>query len=135
MTAAAGQKHAGTLPILVIEDESSVIAYVRAALQRSGYAVATASSAVDALELLKSGTFLGVISDMRTPGGMDGADIFSWLEKYRPELARKLIFITGDTANEDTAATLKRTGAPCIEKPFRVQQLISEVERTIGKLK
>ena len=29
--------------------------------------------------------------------------------------------------------TLKKTGAPCVEKPFRVQQLLTVVERTIGK--
>ncbi|HWR36949.1 MAG TPA: response regulator [Clostridia bacterium] len=121
------------VPILVIEDEPSVMAYVRAALERNGYAVAPATSAVQALEMLNTGTFSGVISDMRTPGGKDGADVFSWLELNRPEMARKLIFITGDTVNEETAATLRRTGAPYLEKPFRVQQLIEVVERTIGK--
>ena len=32
--------------------------------------------------------------------------------------------ISGDTANSDTQALLARSGTPCIEKPFRVQQLI-----------
>ena len=29
--------------------------------------------------------------------------------------------------------TLRETGAPCVEKPFRVQQFISVVEKTMGK--
>ena len=41
--------------------------------------------------------------------------------------------ITGDIANEETVATLRKTGAPCVEKPFRVQQFISVVEKTMGK--
>ena len=45
----------------------------------------------------------------------------------------KVVFITGDIANEETAAVLQRTGAPCVEKPFRVQQFISVVERTMGR--
>jgi hypothetical protein len=52
---------------------------------------------------------------------------------HRPELASRLVFITGDIANEETAATLRRTGAPCVEKPFRVHDFISVVEQTMGK--
>ena len=43
------------------------------------------------------------------------------------------IIITGDIANEETVATLRQTGAPCVEKPFRVQQFISVIEKTMGK--
>jgi len=32
-----------------------------------------------------------------------------------------------------TQALLARSGTPCIEKPFRVHQLISIVEKTFGK--
>jgi hypothetical protein len=35
--------------------------------------------------------------------------------------------------NEETVSLLQRTGAPCVEKPFRVQQLLSSVEKTFGK--
>jgi len=121
------------LPVLLIEDEPAVMAYVRAALERSGYLVVCTESGADGLRLLETGEFLGVVSDMRTPGGVDGADVHAWLSRHRPELAARIVFITGDIANEDTAATLRETGAPCVEKPFRVQQFISVVEKTIGK--
>ena len=119
-------------PVLLIEDEPAVMAYVRAALERNGYQVVTADSGADALRLLASGDFLGVVSDMRTPGGVDGAQVHKWIATHRPELAARLVFITGDIANEETAATLRQTGAPCVEKPFRVQQFISVVEKTMG---
>lgn len=125
--------HPVALPVLLIEDEPGVMAYVRAALERSGYSVVTTESAADGLELLKSGEFLGVVSDMRTPGGVDGADVHAWLVRNRPELATRIVFITGDIANDETVATLRQTGAPCVEKPFRVQQFISVVENTMGK--
>jgi DNA-binding NtrC family response regulator len=122
------------LPVLLIEDEPAVMAYVRAALERSGYAVVCTESGAEGLRLLESGEFVGVVSDMRTPGGVDGADVHAWISRYRPELASRVVFITGDIANEETVATLRRTGAPCVEKPFRVQQFISVVEKTIGKV-
>ena len=121
------------LPVLLIEDEPAVMAYVQAALERSGYPVVCCESGVDALRLLEHGEFLGVVSDMRTPGGVDGADVYAWISANRPGLASRLVFITGDVASEETAATLQRTGAPCVEKPFRVQQFLSVVEQTVGK--
>ena len=121
------------LPVLLIEDEPAVMSYVRAALERSGYSVVCTESGADGLKLLEGGEFLGVVSDMRTPGGVDGADVHAWVALHRPELAGRIVFITGDIANEETVATLRRTGAPCVEKPFRVHQFISVVEKTMGK--
>lgn len=121
------------LPLLVIEDEPSVMAFLSAALQRYGYPMIAASSGVEGLRLLMQGEFGGVISDMRTPGGINGDDVHRWLAENRPELVSRLIFITGDTVNEETLTILRRTGAPCVEKPFRVQQLMSVLEKVFGK--
>jgi CheY-like chemotaxis protein len=120
------------LPVLIIEDEPSVMSFVKAALERAGYGVATANSGVEALPILESQEFLGVVSDMRTPGGVDGADVHAWLSANRPNLVSKLIFITGDIVNEETAQTLAKTGAPCVEKPFRISQLMDVVRRVMG---
>ena len=121
------------LPVLLIEDEPSVMACVRTALERGGYTVVSCTSGVEALAMLASGSFLGVVSDMRTPGGVNGADVHAWLAQNRPELSSRLVFITGDIANEETVDTLRKTGAPCVEKPFRVRHFISVVEKTLGK--
>ena len=58
-----------SLPVLLIEDEPAVMSYVRAVLERNGYAVVCSGSGVDGLKQLESGEFMGVVSDMRTPGG------------------------------------------------------------------
>ena len=123
----------GKLPVLLIEDEPAVMSYVKAVLERSGYTVVCSESGADGVRLLEFGEYLGVVSDMRTPGGVNGADVHDWITRHRPELACRLVFITGDIANQDTAATLERTGAPCGEKPFRARQFISVVEQTMGK--
>ncbi|MGH9524493.1 MAG: response regulator [Terriglobales bacterium] len=120
------------LSVLVIEDEPSVLAFVRAALERAGYSVTTAINGAEALRLLEQSSYFGVVSDMRTPGGVDGADVHAWIAEHRPELISRVIFITGDIVNEETAATLHRTGAACVEKPFRVQQLLDVVQNILG---
>jgi DNA-binding NtrC family response regulator len=121
------------LPVLLIEDEPSIMALVSATLERNGYGVVCTESGAEALRMLEKGQYLGVVSDMRTPGGVDGAQVHSWISANRPDLADKVIIITGDYANEETVTTLKAIGALYLEKPFRVQDLISAVEKTMGK--
>ena len=120
-------------PILLIEDEPSVSAFVRAALERRGYRVEQAGSGADGIERLSNGTYAGVISDIRMPGEINGADVHKWIRAHRPELSDRIILISGDTANSETQSLLSESSTPCIAKPFRVQQLISTVETTFGK--
>jgi CheY-like chemotaxis protein len=120
-------------PILLIEDEPSVIAFLRAALERKGYAVENAASGAEGLKRLERGKFAGVISDIRMPGTVNGAEVHAWIQKNRPELSTRIILISGDTANSETQTLLAQSGTPCIEKPFRVQQFLSIVEKTFGK--
>jgi two-component system OmpR family response regulator len=121
------------LPVLLIEDEPSIMALVSATLERNGYHVVCIESGAEALRLLEKGQFLGVVSDMRTPGGVDGAQVHAWISANRPDLENKVVIITGDYANEETVTTLRKIGALYLEKPFRVQDLISAVEKTMGK--
>lgn len=120
------------LPLLVIEDERAVMSFLRAALERNGYEIVAASSGAEGLKLLEKGKYMGVISDMRTPGGITGADVHAWIRAHRPELSHRILFITGDTVNQETMAILENTGAPCIEKPFRVAQLLKSVEMLLA---
>ena len=65
-------------PILVIEDEPSVVAFLRAALERKGYSVVNASSGAEGLEHLSQEKYAGVISDIRMPGAVNGAEVGKW---------------------------------------------------------
>jgi CheY-like chemotaxis protein len=127
------QSASGASPILLIEDEPSVTAFLRAALERRGYTVEFASSGAEGLERLADGRYAGVISDIRMPGAVNGAEVHAWIQKNRPELRARIILMSGDTANSETQALLAQSGTPCIEKPFRVKQLMTIVEKTFGR--
>ena len=133
MTPSNATEAAAKPRILVIEDEPSVAAFMRTALERRGYDVMPSASAADGLRLLATNDFRGVVSDFRTPGGINGADLHDWVRRHRPELASRIVFITGDTASAETIKLLQQNGTPCVEKPFRVQELMTAVEKTIGK--
>ena len=129
----AARTNPALAPILLIEDEPAVSAFVRTALERKGYRVVQASTGAEGLHRLSTETYGGVISDIRMPGDINGADVHHWIQENRPELGSRIILISGDTANSETQSLLSSSATPCIEKPFRVQQLISTVEKTFGK--
>ncbi len=109
------------------------MALVSATLERSGYEVVCVESGAEALRLLEKGQFLGVVSDMRTPGGVDGAQVHTWISANRPDLENKVVIITGDYANEETVTTLRKIGALYLEKPFRVQDLNLRCRKNHGE--
>src|SRR5260370_31067000 len=86
-------------PILLIEDEPSVMAFLRAALERKWYAVVNASSGAEGLQRLSNGRHAGVISDIRMRGAEDGAEVDGSSQKNRPALKTAISLISGAPAN------------------------------------
>jgi len=66
------EKQLESAPVLLIEDEHGITQFVRSVLELNGYSVVSTDSGAEALRLLATQDFRGVISDMRTPGGVDG---------------------------------------------------------------
>jgi DNA-binding NtrC family response regulator len=127
----ARSKSQAELPLLVIEDEASVQSLLRSALKKHGYDLRIASSGAEALELLQHEDFRGVLCDMRMPGKVKGADLHAWLCSHRPRLLSRMVFMTGDATGEEVATVLTRTGVPCIEKPFRMNELLTMLEKVL----
>ena len=102
---------------LVVEDEPTVRDLIVALLREHGWGVEVAGGGRQGLECVARETYDLIISDMRMPDG-DGPDFYKRVLAHTPALARRFVFITGDTANPDAWAFLEDSGAPVIEKPF-----------------
>ena len=48
----------------------------------------------------------------------DGPALYDWIAANRPELVRRIAFVTGDTLGPSAGRFLARSGCPVIEKPF-----------------
>ncbi|MEE9126441.1 MAG: ATP-binding protein [Planctomycetota bacterium] len=105
--------------ILVIDDEASIVDILHETLRQDGHRVDTASNGKVALRKLKAQQYDVIISDLRMPG-MGGEDLYESVRAISPELARRIIFSTGDVASEGTRAFLERTGNPYLQKPFEL---------------
>ena len=66
------------------------------------------------------------------PGEVSGAQLFDWVRENRPEFEKCFVFVTGDALREDPV--LERSGAPCLFKPFTIEEYRSTVEETLHAL-
>jgi two-component system NtrC family sensor kinase len=119
------------LRVLVVDDELSIRLLLHDILRLDKHNVALASSGVEAADLLERERFDIVLTDMKMPGGMDGADVYRAVRQRDPAQARRFIFITGDTVSPDTRAFLQRVSNPVLSKPFKIGPLREAIESVL----
>jgi PAS domain S-box-containing protein len=112
--------------VLVVDDEPQLCDLLREVLEAQQIEVATAESGEVALELLQEARFDAVVCDLRMPG-MDGPGLWRLCCERHPALARRFVFVTGDTLSTGAREFLQETGCTCIEKPFAPAELLQHV--------
>src|SRR4051812_1212631 len=118
------QSRRGGAPILIVEDDQSILEMVVSILTLEGYPVTSAANGRDALIALDGGLPSLILLDMRMPV-MDG-----W-EFARAVRARGLIVpIVVMTAAESAQGWAKEIGADdYVTKPFEFPELLQAIER------
>ncbi|HEU4698863.1 MAG TPA: ATP-binding protein [Gemmatimonadales bacterium] len=123
------------LRVLVVDDEPHILHYMRATLEAWGHTVAVAADGDEALARAEAEPFDLIVSDLRMPR-LGGREFYQDLERRRPDLARRLVFSTGDTVRGDTLAFLEGLDRPYLHKPFSLAELrtvLAAVARESGR--
>lgn len=116
--------------IIVVDDEEIVLSLVRDALEDSGYAIALAGGALDALEKIEKEYFDFILTDIRMPE-IDGIELVKRAREINPALG--VIFMTG-YANLDSAKDAIKEGAyDYIMKPFELNEMRQAVRNAVKK--
>ncbi len=89
---------------LIIDDEEFVRLVVEQALREEGCDTRTAGGGQEGLELLRTGNFDCVISDLRMPG-IDGRAVLRWVKEHQPDV--DVIVLTGHGDVKDAVAAIK----------------------------
>lgn len=111
------------IQILVVDDEDVVRLVFEALLSNTGYRVAFAATAEEALRAIEQVAFHLVIVDKNLPG-RSGLELIRWARPIRPEA--QFIVMTG-WATYDSAIEALRLGAyDYLEKPFDDLLLVRE---------
>jgi len=115
--------------ILVVDDEAVMCESLAAWLREDGYAVDTASSGHQAIEMARTVDYAIYFVDLKMPGGLDGIETMMQIRRLRPEAS--IIIITA-YATVDTAITAMKEGAlEYIVKPCNPEEISLLVNRTI----
>ncbi|HEY0331990.1 MAG TPA: response regulator [Rhodopseudomonas sp.] len=116
---------------LVIDDDASVGAAIRAILARHGYATELASRAHAGMRSLELAPFDVVLVDIFIPG-MSGLDTISSIRRKVPALP--IVAMTGfpprpsqDPAIDFLGLATARGATACVRKPFTPEQLLGAI--------
>ena len=133
MTGACAQAAAPCCPpprparVLVVDDEPGIAELLQDLLEAAGHAVTTASSGAEALQCLQAEPFDLIVSDLRMPD-IDGAALWREVQARHPALARRVLFVTGDTLSPAAERFVAETGCPSLDKPFSRGDLMRRVQ-------
>jgi CheY-like chemotaxis protein len=117
--------------ILVVEDDPEVAAVVLEVLCIDEHRVDVAGDGEVALQRLQQGVYDVILSDIRMPR-LTGMAMYQILAQRQPQLLRRIIFLTGDTATPELLEFFERTGAPSVHKPFTIDEVRRAVQRILA---
>jgi CheY-like chemotaxis protein len=113
--------------VLIVDDESSMRRALRLFFERAGFVVEEASSARAALDLVASGGKIdGVVSDVLMPE-INGLAFYDQLLEVAPELANRVVFLTGASADPRVHRPIEQRGVPLLSKTDDLRLVVDAV--------
>lgn len=116
--------------ILIVDDEANIRSALAKLLNKLGHSAKTAASAHEALQLLRSGRFQIVISDLRMPGE-DGLHLLREIREIDPMI--DVIMMTAYGTIETAIEAMRQGAYDYIEKPINQERLPILLSRILEK--
>jgi two-component system response regulator AtoC len=117
--------------ILVADDESSIVSFVRKALSDEGYAVCTASGGKEAVELATREQPHLALLDLMMPD-MSGLDALKLIRSSSP--STRVMIITAFATAETAVEAMKQGALDYIIKPFSLEEIKLQVRRALAEV-
>ncbi|MCH7737151.1 MAG: PAS domain-containing protein [Chloroflexi bacterium] len=123
---------AGKSSILVVDDEIDLRNILGRRFVSQGYSVDLAENGEEAWLKINETAYGCIIIDLRLPG-ISGQELYGWIEDSDPAAAARVLFVTGDTMNPETASFLEGVPNLVLAKPFEyseIKRLVASITRT-----
>ena len=115
--------------ILLVEDDSSVRALLRATLEDPTYRILEAHSGEEALRIARSESVDLAVLDWMLPG-ISGLDVLHAFTKSRPLFPA--IILTGRTRDQDMKLAFSHSARHYLKKPFNPVEVSRRVEALLS---
>jgi len=117
--------------VLVIDDDR-LVAGVLQKILASEHAVDIETAPVRALDrLLGPADYDAVLCDAMMPD-LSGIELYERLLAARPEMAARVMFVSGGAYSDQGGAALASTGRPCLAKPFELERVRRVVREAVA---
>ena len=117
--------------VLIVDDEPGLAEAFALSLPRHETSVAT--SGVEALAALDAGTFDVVVCDMSMPE-MDGPQLHEALERSDPDMAARMVFVTGGAFTTEAHDFLRNRADVTLYKPASAKALSELVDTVFDRV-
>jgi two-component system OmpR family response regulator len=116
--------------LLVVDDEPNIVELLSASLRFSGFAVDTAHSGREALDLVPKTRPDLIVLDVMMPG-LDG---FTVVKQLRGNgVHTPVLFLTARDATEDRVAGLTLGGDDYVTKPFSLEEVVARIRAVLRR--
>ncbi len=118
--------------VLVVDDDPDILDLVRYRLERSGYAVATASDGLEGVQLAGELRPALAVLDVMMPS-LNGFEVTRRL-RAAPETSHiPVILLTARAQEEDVQAGFESGADDYLRKPFSPRELSARVQAILGR--
>lgn len=118
--------------VLVIDDEAVVLRAFRRILEPPHEVVLAQGGAAGIQVLERDRGFDVVLCDLSMPG-VDGTQVFRFLERADPRLLQRLVFSTGGAFTDAAQQFLRNLENDIVEKPLSPGELRQAVDRVLQR--
>lgn len=115
--------------VLVIEDDSSLSAVLKTALEREGFKVITATAAPEAITKIRNQAFDCIVLDMELARGT-GEDVINTLISINPHSLIPVV-VTSGTLDVALVKRIRMNVKDVLVKPYDVKTVVSKVQAKI----
>ena len=116
--------------IILIEDESSVVSFIKKWLQENGYEISVAFDGITGVKLVKENDFDLVILDIMLPE-MNGLEVCKEIRKTNANVP--ILFLTALGTSENIVLGLESGGDDYLVKPFKFIELVARVKSLLRR--
>ena len=118
--------------ILLLDDDIELADTLKALLESRNFVVTTASNGVEGLREVMDMDFDVIICDMVMPS-LPGDMFYLAVQKTKPHLCDRFVFITGHSDNPRVDAFLKKTNGFLLIKPVLTDELVPMISQVLQR--
>lgn len=118
--------------ILIVDDDEALADTLKLLLESRNFVVSTAKNGLEALREVQAFDFDVIVCDMLMPK-MAGDMFYLAVQKMKPELSKRFLFVTGHAGNPKVESFLKSIDALVVFKPVLTDELVRMISLVLKR--